>query len=144
MKYSLPGTPAADETCMQSAEDAGSPPETGRGPADPPPPGPGGVFYSQTLRLSEGGPQQPGQGVGVRHPQSRLSICARHQWSQHSRLPLLGLGQTGKSARQPTGPDLDECCSPPTKTSSQNTGQAARPPDWLSHSHSRRQMGAWP
>lgn len=35
MNYGLPGTPAADKTCMQSAEDAGSPPETRRGPSRP-------------------------------------------------------------------------------------------------------------
>lgn len=45
MNHSLPGTPAIGRACLQGTEDAlesgqaraGSLPETGRGPADPPP-----------------------------------------------------------------------------------------------------------
>lgn len=46
MSHSLPGTPASDETYLQSTEDAGSLPGTGRGPADPPPPRAGESLFS--------------------------------------------------------------------------------------------------
>lgn len=142
MDHSLPGTPAADEMCLQSTEDAGSPPETGQGPTYPPPlcpqPLSWGSLSSPTIYLG-GGSEQPGQGAGVKHPQRRLSW---HQWSQGTGLPPPGLGWAWKSARQPTGPDLDECsfhthANIPLQTQ-------ARRPGWLSYSHSGRQMGAGP
>lgn len=91
MNHSLPGIPAIYQTYLQTTEDAGSPPETGRGLAHPPPPRAEGVFYSQTIQLSEGGSEQSGQREGVKHPQSRLSMCPWHQWSQNTGLPSLGL-----------------------------------------------------
>lgn len=48
-----------------------------------------GSLYSQMIQLGEGRSEQPGQGAGVKHPQSRLSW---HQWSQDAGLPPSGLG----------------------------------------------------
>lgn len=63
MDHSLPGTPAADEMCLQRTKDAGSPPETGKGPTDPlplrPPPLGWGVFHLRPYSLVEG---QRGRG----------------------------------------------------------------------------------
>lgn len=113
MNYSLPGTPAADETCLQSTgmQEIYCDKRLERTQHTRLLPG-FGESYPQIRQLSEEGSEQPGQGGEVKHPQSRLSLCAWHHWSQDAGLPPPGSGGPGKSARQPIGPDLDECCSP--------------------------------
>lgn len=116
MDHSLPGTPAADEMCLQSTEDAGSPPETGKGPRDLPPLRPPplgwGVFHLRPYSLVEGQRSQvKGQGSNT-HRAGSPDTSGHRTLGCHPR----GSGGPGSQQGSPRGQIWMSAPSPPTET----------------------------
>lgn len=114
--HCLPGTPAADEMCLQSTEDAGSPPETEKGPTDPPPLCPPplgwGVFHLRPYSLVEGQSSQvKGQGSNT-HRAGSPGTSGHRALGCHPR----GSGGPGSQQGSPRGQIWMSAPSPPTET----------------------------
>lgn len=87
MTYSLPSTPAADETRLQSPESgleahqrlegawAGPPPPTANLGQGSPRPGGLGAFCFHTTQICEGGSAEPRRWAGVKATEQTICVC---------------------------------------------------------------------